>query len=290
MNMKRKSKDVCVLRRIKDYINSLTKKKPSYRTREQFGIFVFLATSVLSMVGCVHVLLMIFGKADPAHFGLWYLSAILVGFSGPMYFCIGVSGHSASPRERIIGKMIAFFIVHAAYYLCMIASLLQFAPNLVPANGVLTMPYVCLWLLTLVEVTALLLYIHDIFSHLERTQPSRWWIRTTPYPVIGVIFLLFVNLWNDDHGRGADYSLIFSVAVSVLAVNYLIQIINERIVPKEGPYKKTYMAVYNRSIHTRPAYHRPLPRRAHARRPKPSSPSAGRGRVHADRLCEGEHA
>ncbi|WP_198216854.1 hypothetical protein [Bifidobacterium sp. W8114] len=102
-------------------------------------------------------------------------------------------------------------------------------------------------------------------------RPSRWWIRTTPYPVIGMIFLLFFNLWNEDRGGGEDYSLIFSVAVTVLAVDYLVQIINERIVPREGPYKETHMVVCNR-----PVYHRRFPKRAHVRRLKPSS-SAGRG-------------
>ncbi|WLT10799.1 hypothetical protein [Bifidobacterium asteroides] len=137
------------------------------------------------------------------------------------------------------------------------------------------MPSVCLGLLTLVELTAWFLYFHDVFFDLERMRPSRWWIRTTPYPVIGMIFLLFFNLWNEDHGGGEDYSLIFSVAVTVLAVDYLVQIINERIVPREGPYKETHMAVCNRPVCNRPVYHRRFPKRAHVRRLK--SPSAGRG-------------
>ena len=34
--------------------------------------------------------------------------------------------------------------------------------------------------------------------------------------------------------------MFYSVAIFVLAVNYLLQIINEHIVPKEGPFKKTH--------------------------------------------------
>ena len=227
-----------------------------------------MASMVLGFVGAVHLLSVAFGNADSAYSELWGLFSFLVLFSGLIFYCISVEGHSPSPRERREGKILAYLSVHMAYYSCMFVSLLQFTPNLALANGVPTMPYVCFGLLLLVEITALSLYIHDAYSGLERGRPSRWWIRTTPYPVIGMIFLLFVNLWNEGF---------FSVAVTVLVVNYLVQIINERIVPREGPYKKTYMAVYNRSVHARPACHRPFPRRAHARRPKPSSPSAGRG-------------
>ena len=34
--------------------------------------------------------------------------------------------------------------------------------------------------------------------------------------------------------------MFYSVAIFVLAVNYLLQIINEHIVPKESPFKKTH--------------------------------------------------
>lgn len=277
MNMKQLSKDVRVLKRNKDHKNSFSKRRPSYQTRKRWGLFVLMASMVLGFVGAVHLLQVAFGDVDSAYSDLWGLFSFLVLFSGHIFYCISVEGHSPSPRERREGKILAYLSVHMAYYSCMFVSLLQFTPNLALANGVPTMPYVCFGLLLLVEITALSLYIHDAYSGLERGRPSRWWIRTTPYPVIGVIFLLFVNLWNEGFFGKADLSLIFSVAVTVLVVNYLVQIINERIVPREGPYRKTYMAVYNRSAHARPAYHRPFPRRAHARRLKTSSPSAGRG-------------
>ena len=275
--MKQLSKDVRVLKRNKDHKNSFSKRRPSYQTRKRWGLSVLMASMVLCFVGAVHLLSMAFGNADSAYSEIWGLFSFLVLFSGIIFYCISVLGHSPSPRERRAGKILAYLFVHAAYYSCMSVFLLQFTPNLTPANGVPTLPYVCFGLLLLVEITALFLYIHDAYSGLERGRPSRWWVRTTPYPVIGIIFLLFVNLWNEGFFGKADLSLIFSVAISVLVVNYLVQIINERIVPREGPYKKTYMAVYNRSLHARPAYHRQFPRRAHARQPKASSPSAGRG-------------
>ena len=260
---------------INDYINSISRGILVSLPRMLWGLFVLLASLVLATVSLVHVLLMLFGKTDPAHFGLWYLTTFLSCAVCLIYPYISIIRRSASLRVQIRGKVVAVFFVHMAYLLSMLVSLGQFDPNFFPSNRGPTMPYVCLLLLALVETTACFLYGRDLFLGLERGRPSRWWIRTTPYPVIGFIFLLFVNLWNDDHGAGVDYSLVFSVAVSVLAVNYLVQIINERIVPKEGPYKKTYTAAYNRPVYNGPI-HRPFSWKAHARGPKPS-PSAGRG-------------
>lgn len=97
-----------------------------------------------------------------------------------------------------------------------------------------------------------------------------------PYAILGMIFLvIFVSAILFGIG-GAGYSMFYSVAVSVLAVNYLVQIINERIVPKEGPYRKTHMAVYIFPVYNGPVC-RPFSWKAHVRRPKPSSPSVGRG-------------
>ena len=275
--MKQRSKYVRVLKRITDPINSFSRGMRVSLPRMLWGLFVMLASTVVALVSFGHVWRMSVGNVDSAHFGLWSLFAVLVFCFGPIYFCISVCVRSTFPRARFTGKLVVYMLVHGAYVLCMIVSFFQLFPNLISANKVTTSPYVCLLLLSLVEITALSLYIHDVFRGLERGRPSRWWVRTTPYPVIGLIFLLFFNLWNEGFFGEADLSLVFSVAASMLAVNYLVQIINERIVPREGPYKKTYMAVYNRSIHARPAYHRPFPRRAHARQPKASSPSAGRG-------------
>ncbi|MDT7513401.1 hypothetical protein QRX46_08230 [Bifidobacterium sp. H1HS10N] len=143
------------------------------------------------------------------------------------------------------------------------------------AGPLVSLPLICMAVEGLVELLALAVYAYDVHHGMGGRCCDRWWIRTTPYPVIGLIFLLFVNLWNDDHGKGEDFSLVFSVVVSVLAVNYLVQIINERIVPREGPYKKTYMAVYNRPVYNGPVC-RPFSWNARARWPKPS-PSAGPG-------------
>lgn len=280
MNMKRLSKYVRVFKRIyayiSDYMTSLIREIPSSQSHGLRRLFVLLALEVLSFACCVHIGLVIFGKADPAYFGLWYIVAVLGVFSALVYLALEISRRSASLRMRIRSKMLTCLLVHMVYVLCILVSFIQFTSEidghkLVPVNRVPTMPSVCLGLLTLVELTAWFLYYHDVFFDLERMRPSRWWIRTTPYPVIGMIFLLFFNLWNEDRGGGEDYSLIFSVAVTVLAVDYLVQIINERIVPREGPYKETHMAVRNR-----PVYHRRFPKRTHVRRLKPSL-SAGRG-------------
>ena len=286
MNMKRLSKYVRVFKRINayisDYMTSFIREIPSSQPHELRKLFVPLAFEVLTFACFVHIGLVFFGKADPSYFGLWYIVAILSLFSAEAYLALKESRRSASLRMRIRSKMLTCMLVHWVYAICILVSFMQFTSEidghkLVPVNRVPTMPSVCLWLLTLVELTAWFLYGRDLSLGLERMRPSRWWIRTTPYPVIGMIFLLFFNLWNENHGGGEDYSLIFSVAVTVLAVNYLVQIINERIVPREGPYKETHMAVCNRPIRNRPVYHRRFPKRTHVRRLKTSSPSAGRG-------------
>lgn len=279
--MKRLSKYVRVFKRIyvyiSDYMTSFIRVIPSSQSHELRELFVPLAFEVLTFACFVHIGLVFFGKADPSYFGLWYIVAVLSLFFAAVYLVLKESRRSASLRMRIRSKMLTCLLVHGVYVICILVSFIQFTSEidgdkLVPTNRVPTMPSVCLGLLTLVELTAWFLYGRDLSLGLERMRPSRWWIRTTPYPVIGMIFLLFFNLWNENHGGGEDYSLIFSVAVTVLAVDYLVQIINERIVPREGPYKETHMAVCNR-----PVYHRRFPKRTHVRRLKTSSPSAGRG-------------
>lgn len=175
--------------------------------------------------------------------------------------------------------------LHSAYVICILISFLVLPDatsnnsNISPVMQDLWAAYICLIFLGLVEATTIILFLSD--SHfadslrkkekMEWDPAGRWWIRTMPYAILGMIFLvIFVSAILFGIG-GAGYSMFYSVAVSVLAVNYLVQIINERIVPKEGPYRKTHMAVYSRPVC------RPFSWKAHARRPKPSSPSAGRG-------------
>ena len=161
------------------------------------------------------------------------------------------------------------YLLHLFYIFMMLNDFINYSEK-----SDLAVSYMCLLLLFLVETTALLVYAYDVIRNREGDPPSRWWIRTTPYVIIGVIFAGVLFLMNIYDAKESDYSLIFSVAASMLAVNYLVQIINERIVPREGSYKKTHMAVYNRPVHVRPV-HRPFSWKAHARRSKPSS-SAGR--------------
>lgn len=97
-------------------------------------------------------------------------------------------------------------------------------------------PYMCLMVFLLIEATALLFYAHDIVCNWEVDPSSRWWVRTTPYACMGMIFVSVLHWFKDT----SVYSTFYSVAVSVLAVNYLMQIINDRIVPKEGPYKELH--------------------------------------------------
>ncbi|WP_267451104.1 hypothetical protein [Bifidobacterium sp. B4079] len=162
------------------------------------------------------------------------------------------------------------YLLHLLYIFLMVNTFINYSEE-----SYSTASFVFLILLFLVEATALFIYARDVIRDRESDPPSRWWIRTTPYAVIGVVFVIVLYLMGRCKINKSDYSLFYSVAVSVLAVNYLVQIINERIVPREGPYRKTHMAVYNRPVYNGPV-HRPFSWKAYARRPKPS-PSAGRG-------------
>ncbi|MBH9972146.1 hypothetical protein H3S93_07490 [Bifidobacterium sp. W8109] len=133
----------------------------------------------------------------------------------------------------------------------------------------LSASYICLVLLFLVEAFALFIYACDVINNREGDPSSRWWIRTTPYAIIGVIFVIILYLMKICNIEESDYSLILSVAASVLAVNYLVQIINERIVPKDGPYEANHEAGANRPIPK-------VPRKVQVQEPN-TSPSAGRG-------------
>ena len=164
------------------------------------------------------------------------------------------------------------FYLHVAYVVCMIISLLVLwdatskKSKTSPVMQDQWAASICLIFLEFVEVTTAVLFVSDTqFADSLRKKEKkewdpagRWWIRTVPYAILGMIFLvIYISAILFGIG-GAGYSMFYSVAVSVMAVNYLMQIINERIVPKEGPYRKTHPA-------------------AAADQPQPSSPSAGPG-------------
>lgn len=140
------------------------------------------------------------------------------------------------------------YFLHCVYSFLMINALIGYLQQLDPINKKdlpdLGTPYMCLIAFLLVEATALLFYAHDVACNLEGDPPSRWWVRTMPYPCIGSIFVIVLH-WMKDSSR---YLTFYSVAVSVLEVNYLTKIINDLIVPKEGPYKELHnQADVNRS-------------------------------------------
>ena len=60
------------------------------------------------------------------------------------------------------------------------------------------------------------------------------------YAAMGLVSLLVYKLIQIHDRAGTSNFMFYSVAIFVLAVNYLLQIINEHIVPKESPFKKTH--------------------------------------------------
>ncbi|KJY63283.1 hypothetical protein [Bifidobacterium polysaccharolyticum] len=183
---------------------------------------------------------------------LWLIVNILFFYGASIAVtCVSIS------HEDDRWKSDGPFYLHFAYIMCLMISLLVLGDATSKnskASPVMQDQWaagICLIFLEIVELTTAFLFASDTQFAVSLSKKGkkewdpagRWWIRTVPYAILGMIFLvIFVSAILFGIG-GAGYSMFYSVAVSVLAVNYLVQIINERIVPKEGPYKKTHPAV-----------------------------------------------
>lgn len=260
-----------VLNSVKNFLAGMNPSKVHYPV-VLYNYFIILTVLlgvidlVLSIVDAVQLGS---GKAGfyPFVYILWLIVNILFFYGVSIVeTCVSIS------HEDDSWKSDSPFYLHVAYMVCIIISLLVLRDATSKKSK--TSPVmqdqwaasICLIFLEFVEVTTAVLFVSDTrFADFLRKKEKkewdpagRWWIRTVPYAILGMIFLvIFVSAILFGIG-GAGYSMFYSVAVSVMAVNYLMQIINERIVPKEGPYRKTHPA-------------------AAADQPQPSSPSTGRG-------------
>lgn len=279
-----------VVSSVKDLLAAMNPSKVHYPDvlYNYFRFFTNLFMIVDLVLGIVNFVLHIIGKAGfPSSVYLPWLIVNILFFYGVSIAetCVSIS------QKDDRWKSDAPLYLHFVYLVCLLISFFvlpdETAENdkTCPAMQDLQTAYICLWLLEIVEITALILHGSDSSfakslrekEKVEWDPAGRWWIRTAPYAILGMIFLVIYVLAIILFGiGGAGYSMFYSVAVSVLAVNYLVQIINERIVPREGPYRKTHIAVYMFPAYNGPVC-RPFSWNAHARRLKPSSPSAGRG-------------
>ena len=202
---------------------------------------LFLAMLGIFLVGCSVLWFACLIGLGSAFIVSW----ALVTFSwGCFSFCFVIIYGTNWNRTHTLPTMFSNYL-HFLYIVCMIFSFQNFASDFIkkPTDSMapdLVAPYMCLVFLFLVEATALFLYAYDVVCGWECDPPSRWWIRTAPYAVMGLMFLLVYKLIQIHDRAGTSYSMFYSVAISVLAVNYLLQIMNERIVPKEGPFKKIH--------------------------------------------------
>ena len=260
-----------VLNSVKNFLAGMNPSKVHYPVvLYNYVIVFFVLLMVIDLVlSIVDAVQLSSGKAGfyPFVYILWLIVNILC-FYGASIIETRVSISHEDDRWKTDGP----FYLHAAYVVCMMISSLVLGDatskksKTSPVMQDQWAAYICLWLLGIVEMTTVVLFVSD--SHFadslrkkekkEWDPAGRWWIRTVPYAILGMIFLvIYISAILFGIG-GAGYSMFYSVAVSVMAVNYLMQIINERIVPKEGPYRKTHPA-------------------AAADQPQPSSPSTGPG-------------
>ena len=249
-----------------------------------FSVLLIVVDLVLSIIDAVLLCIGMAGFYTSVYI-LW-LSVNIICFYGFSIAetCVSISHEDG--RWKTDGP----FYLHVAYVICMMISFLVLCDATSKKSKTSPVMHdqwaasICLYFLEFVEVTTALLFLSDYYfadslrkkEKVELDPAGRWWIRTVPYAILGMIFLvIYVSAILFGIG-GAGYSMFYSVAVSVMAVNYLMQIINERIVPKEGPYRKTHMAVYIFPAYNGPV-RRPFSWKAPARGPKPTTPSAGRG-------------
>lgn len=91
----------------------------------------------------------------------------------------------------------------------------------------------CLTLLGLVEALAMIVFCCDVIRDRFDARQNRWWLRTVIYPIIGIIFI--VAYWVMPDLADQSGTLVYSLAITIVVVNYLMQLVNERLIPREGP-------------------------------------------------------
>lgn len=91
----------------------------------------------------------------------------------------------------------------------------------------------CLTLLGIVEALAMVVFCCDLIRDRFDARQDRWWLRTVIYPIIGIIFI--VAYWVMPDLADQSGTLVYSLAITIVVVNYLMQLVNERLIPREGP-------------------------------------------------------
>ena len=91
----------------------------------------------------------------------------------------------------------------------------------------------CLTLLGIVEALAMAVFCCDVIRDRFDARQNRWWLRTVIYPIIGIVFI--VAYWVMPDLADQSGTLVYSLAIAIVVVNYLMQLVNERLNPREGP-------------------------------------------------------
>lgn len=73
----------------------------------------------------------------------------------------------------------------------------------------------------------------DVIRDRFDDRQNRWWLRTVINPIIGIVFI--VAYWVMPDLAGQSGTLVYSLAITIVVVNYLMQLVNERLIPREGP-------------------------------------------------------
>lgn len=145
--------------------------------------------------------------------------------------------------DKLKGKSLAVGLTHLIC-LTSLASLAEYTGLGIPDNNVDPSIFICQTLFSAVELLTVLLYAWDVRKLGPAGMNRRWWIRTVPYPVFGLCFVVYSFI---RYLGGLANQTVISVFVTLLSTTYVFQIINERLIPKEGPFKEIRDAPASRS-------------------------------------------
>lgn len=125
-------------------------------------------------------------------------------------------------------SMVSF--THIIYIEILISALSARLGNMDPTPST---ALTCLTLLGIVEALAMVVFCCDVIRDRFDARQNRWWLRTVIYPIIGIVFIVAYKVMPDLADQSG--TLVYSLAITIVVVNYLMQLVNERLIPREEP-------------------------------------------------------
>ncbi|WP_297302024.1 hypothetical protein [uncultured Bifidobacterium sp.] len=214
---------------------SIEKMKRALQS-ETFSTALWVAVmpiGALIVMAAVYALFKLPKEGDESGWIMWGFGAVSVGFCAvfmAVFLICRLHG-----RWESAAAMVPSFL-HLAYLL-LLAVMLAVASWLDRPNKA---SLFCLMLFSAAELFAVSLYCFDALKGRCGPAGDRWWSRTVLYPVAGLAFVF--GFGPVKQGFGVPGETMWSVGFALLVTGYVLQVYNERFMPREGPYKMTHGA------------------------------------------------